>query len=89
MTTLNTQPKGKTMSVKDTIKAIPSKLKTHWNENKDSIKNVTIVALATTTAVGYVLIKAVSNTRDDYLERKGLTQDFYNYLTSEEEEDEK
>jgi hypothetical protein len=88
MTTLYTQPKGKTMSVKDTIKAIPSKLKTHWNENKDSIKNVTIVALATTTAVGYVLIKAVSKTRDDYLERKGLTQDFSDYLLSFEDDEE-
>ena len=87
MTTLNTQPKGKTMSVKDTLKAIPSKLKTHWNENKDTIKNVTIVCLATTTAVGYVLLKAVSVTRDDYLEKKGLTKDFYDYLTSEEDEE--
>lgn len=77
------------MSVKDTLKKVPGKLKAHWNENKDSIKNTTIVCLATTTAVGYVLLKAVSTTRDDYLEQKGLTEDFYNYLTSEEEEDEK
>jgi len=76
------------MSAKDTLKAIPSKLKKHWNENKDSIKNTTIVALAATTALGYVLIKAVSTTRDDYLERKGLTEDFHDYLTSFEDEPE-
>lgn len=75
------------MSVKDKLKAIPSKLKAHWTENKDSIKNTTIVCLATTTAVGYVLLKAVSVTRDDYLEKKGLTKDFYDYLTSEEDEE--
>ena len=75
------------MSVKDKLKAIPTKLKAHWTENKDSIKNVTIVCLATTTAVGYVLLKAVSVTRDDYLEKKGLTKDFYDYLTSEEDEE--
>ena len=49
MTTLNTQPKGNTMSVKDKLKAIPTKLKAHWTENKDTIKNTTIVCLATTT----------------------------------------
>lgn len=87
MTTLNTQPKGNTMSVKDKLKAIPTKLKAHWTENKDTIKNTTIVCLATTTAVGYVLLKAVSVTRDDYLEKKGLTKDFYDYLTSEEDEE--
>ena len=75
------------MSVKDKLKAIPSKLKAHWNENKDSIKNTTIVCLATTTALSIVLVKAVSATRDDYLEKKGLTKDFYDYLTSEEDEE--
>lgn len=75
------------MSVKDKLKAIPTKLKAHWTENKDSIKNTTIVCLATTTAVGYVLLKAVAVTRDDYLEKKGLTKDFYDYLTSEEDEE--
>ena len=73
------------MSVKDTLKAIPSKLKKHWNENKDSIKNTTIVCLATTTALSIVLVKAVSATRDDYLEKKGLTKDFYDYLTADED----
>lgn len=88
MTTLNTQPKGKTMSVKDTLKAIPSKLKKHWSENKDSIKNTAIITLATTTVVGYVFLKAVSVTRDDFLEKKGLTQEFSDYLTSFEDEPE-
>ena len=88
MTTLNTQPKGKTMSVKDTLKAIPSKLKKHWSENKDSIKNTTIVALASATAMSYVLLKAVAVTRDDFLEKKGLTQEFSDYLTSFEDEPE-
>ena len=52
MTTLNSQPKGNTMSVKDNLKAIPSKLKKHWSE------------------------------------KKGLTQEFSDYLTSFEDEPE-
>lgn len=75
------------MSVKDTLKAIPSKLKKSWSENKDTIKNTTIVVLGTTSVLGYVLLKAVSTTRDDYLEKKGLTKDFYDYLTEEEDEE--
>lgn len=75
------------MSAKDTLKAIPAKLKTAWNENKDTVKNTTIAVLATTSVVGYLLLKAVSVTRDDYLESKGLTQDFDDYLTAEEDEE--
>jgi hypothetical protein len=73
------------MSVKDTLKKVPAKLQKSWAENKDSIKNTTIIVLATTTTLGYVLLKAVAQTRNDYLESMGLTQDFYDYLTSVEE----
>ena len=73
------------MSVKDNLKAIPSKLKKHWTENKDMLKNTAIITLATTTVVGYVFLKAVSVTRDDYLEKKGLTEDFDEYLTTFED----
>ena len=75
------------MSVKDKLKAIPSKLKKSWSENKDTIKNTTIVVLGTTSVLGYVLLKAVSSSRNHYLEKKGLTQDFYDYLTEEEDEE--
>lgn len=74
------------MSVKDRLKKIPSKIQAGWIEHKDTIKTSTIIVLATTTTMNYLLLKAISVTRNDYLDKKGLTDDYNEYLTSYEEE---